>query len=80
MVHFHRLQFLAVAVLLFALAPSTLAQTPARSITLDEAIQIGLAQDVQLQKDLNALRLQERVVQAERGDFLPNLNASVGPS
>ncbi|MEM6336525.1 MAG: TolC family protein, partial [Bacteroidota bacterium] len=47
---------------------------------LDEAIQIGLAQDVQLQKDLNALRLQERVVQAERGDFLPNLNASVGPS
>ncbi len=67
--------FLALS---FFSAPA-FAQTT-ETITFDEAVRIALDKNIDLKKAENQLVLQESNVQAEKGDFLPNLNISSRPS
>lgn len=50
-----------------------------RTITVEEAVRIALDRNVTLRQASNNLEAQSAQVQAERGDFLPSLDARLGP-
>ena len=62
------------------LAPAAQGQNPVRTISFDEALQIGLEQNITLRKSENSLELQGTEVASARANFLPNFNISAGPS
>ncbi len=65
-----------VALLLLFSVPAE-AQT---RITLQDAIDIALDRNIELVKAANQVEVSEQTVMREKGDFLPNLNASTGAS
>lgn len=56
---------------------STLNAQQADRITLEEAIEIALENNVQIKRSRNAIESQEANVTRSRADFLPNLSASI---
>ena len=71
-----------ILVLLAALmvSPANWSFGQSETITFDEAVRIALDKNIELKKAENQVTLQESNVQAEKGDFLPNLNLSSRPS
>ncbi|NND70603.1 MAG: TolC family protein [Rhodothermales bacterium] len=69
-----------VAVLLFAVAFSAQVVTAQETIRFEDAINIALDKNIDLQKAANQLELQRSNVLREKGDFLPNLNLSTRPN
>jgi outer membrane protein len=61
------------------LMPSRALAQETRAITIDEAVEIALERNVTLRQASNNLDAQAAQVLAERGDFLPSLNASLTP-
>lgn len=71
---------LVLAFLALSLTASTVTAQQARTITFDEALQLALNQNIDLQKSERSLELEGAQVSSARADFLPNLNFSIGPS
>lgn len=67
---------LAVTLLISAFSDDLSAQV--RQITLNEAVSLALEQSIEIQQAANNLERSEAAVQGAFGQFLPNLNATMG--
>lgn len=76
-VSFRRL--FCVLVLLSIAAAGTVSAQDVRTITIEEAVRIALERNVALRQASNNLEAQAAQVQAERGDFLPDLGVFFRP-
>ncbi len=70
---------LPVFILLFSAQSQVRAQAR-QQVTFEDALQIALQRNVDLQKTRRNLDLQGTAVRSARADFLPNLNFSVNPN
>ncbi|MDI6402193.1 TolC family protein [Balneolaceae bacterium ANBcel3] len=67
-------------IILFLLNSTFIQANEARIITLEQAIQIALDQNIEIQLGKNEIERQESQLRRSRADFLPNLNATTSGS
>ncbi len=67
-----------IAVLLSVLFASATMAQDVRSITLEEAVEIALENNIDVRLSKNAIDRSESEYRQNRADFMPNLNVSVG--
>ncbi len=72
-----KLHFYFVVLLLIGMVAQAAAQQP-RSITLDEAIEIALENNFEIELSRSNIDRSESQFRRQRAEFLPNLNASFG--
>ncbi len=74
-----KLHFYLVVLLSVSIATQTSAQQP-RTITLEEAIEIALENNIEIELSRSEIDRSESQHRRQRAEFLPNLNASIGGS